>query len=143
MIPNGKCCGTTLMLLSILLPGCAPEELAGSVTGKITYKGKQLDKGAIAFYPNSSGQVCGSNIQPDGTFRLINQEKTDRIPIGNYTAVIIADNGNIAAMNEDPLMKIEPTVPFKFSSPGTSPLKYDVVVGENNFDINLDAITKK
>jgi hypothetical protein len=53
-------------------------------------------------------------------------------------AVILAGNSQIAAMKEDPLYPVQPAVPMKFSSVTTSPLKYDVVLGENEFEINLD-----
>ena len=119
--------------------GCSTEEPGGIVRGKVTYKNAQLDKGTIAFHPASSGgQICHGNIQKNGTFKLQNQTKGEVIPPGRYIAVVFADNTSIAAMKEDPSFPVQPTVPFKFSSVTTSPLKYEVVVGENEFDINLD-----
>jgi hypothetical protein len=126
------------LIVIVLVCGCNREPPGGIVRGKVSYQGKTLDKGSIVFYPTGQAQVCHSNIQKDGTFKLENQVRTERIEPGQYTAVIIADNTEIAAMKEDPLYPVQPTVPFKFASVTASPLKYDVVVGENNFDVNLD-----
>ena len=130
--------GVVALIVITLLCGCNREPPGGIVRGKVSYQGKALDKGSIVFYPTGKAQVCHSNIQKGGTFKLENQVRTERIEPGQYTAVIIADNTEIAAMKEDPLYPVQPTVPFKFASVTASPLKYDVVVGENNFDVNLD-----
>lgn len=130
--------GIAPLIATFFLFGCNREPPGGIVRGKVSYNGKVLDKGSIVFYPVSKAQVCHANIHKDGTFKLENQVRTERIEPGTYTAVIIADNTEIAAMKEDPLYPVQPTVPFKFASVTASPLKYDVVVGENEFDVNLD-----
>jgi len=130
--------GFAPLFAALLLCGCNREPPGGIVRGKVSYNGKVLDKGSIVFYPDGKAQVCHSIIQKDGTFKLENQTRTERIEPGPYTAVIIADNTEIAAMKEDPLYPVQPTVPFKFASVTASPLKYVVVLGENEFDVNLD-----
>jgi hypothetical protein len=60
------------------------------------------------------------------------------IPIGQYVATVLVDNATVAVMKEDPKLLEKPEIPLTFSSVTTSPLKYDVVLGENTFDINLD-----
>jgi hypothetical protein len=130
--------GFVPLIPALLLCGCNREAPGGIVRGKVSYNGKVLDKGSIVFYPSSNAQLCHGNIQTDGKFKLENQIRTDRIEPGKYTAIIVADNTEIAAMKEDPLFPVQPTVPFKFASVTTSPLKYDVVMGENELDVNLD-----
>jgi hypothetical protein len=136
-----KCLRVAAPLAALLLAvnaGCS-EEPAGIVSGTVTYKGELLDKGTIVFHPAAGGgQVSHGFVQKNGTFSLMNQVGNDRIPPGSYIAIIYADNSEIAAMKEDPSFPVQPTVPFKFSSVTTSPLKYEVVVGENEFDVNLD-----
>jgi len=127
-----------LTICCAVFAGCRGEEPGGIVRGKVTYKAKPLDQGTVFFYPNGSGQASYGNVQKDGTFQLLNTHKTERIEPGNYVAVILAGNNQIAAMKEDPLYPVQPVVPFKFSSVTTSPLKYEVKLGENEFDINLD-----
>lgn len=126
-----------LLVGCVLFVGCG-EEPGALVHGKVTYKGKPFDKGTIMFYPNGKGQASYGRIQPDGTFQLMNPHKTDRIEPGKYVAVILAGNDEIAAMKEDPSYPVQPAVPFKFSSASSSPLKYEVKLGNNDFDINLD-----
>ena len=130
-------------VVALVCSGCHREPPGGVVYGKVSYQGKAVDKGSVVFYPIGNAQVCHSNLQKDGTFKLENQVRSERIEPGTYTAVIIADNSEIAAMKEDPLYPVQPTVPFKFSSVTTSPLKYDVALGENEIDIDLDKFVTK
>lgn len=128
-----------LFLVCVFTSGCAREESGGIVRGSVTYKNAKLDKGTVVFHPaGGGGQMSHGNIRADGTFKLENQLKGELIQPGQYIAVVFADNTSIAAMKEDPSFPVQPTVPFKFSSVSTSPLKCEVVVGENNFDLNLD-----
>ena len=131
------------LLASCLLANClffcgCGEEPGALVKGKVTYQGKPFDKGTIMFYPNGKGQASYGRMQPDGSFQLMNPHKTQRIEPGKYVAVILAGNDEIAAMKEDPSYPVQPAVPFRFSSASASPLKYDVVLGDNTFDVNLD-----
>ncbi len=129
---------TIWLLASCLISSGCRTETGALVRGKVTYKGRPFDKGTVMFYPNGKGQASYGRIQPDGTFQLMNPHKTDRIEPGKYVAVILAGNDEIAAMKEDPSYPVQPAVPFKFSSASSSPLKYDVILGDNVFDINLD-----
>ena len=125
----------------VLLCSCSHEEPGAIVRGKVTYKGAPLDEGSVVFYPNGSGRVADGNVQKDGTFQLLNSKKTERIEPGKYVAVIIAGTSRIAEVKADaPKPVQEPAVPFKFSSVTTSPLKYDVIVGENYIDLDLDKL---
>ena len=131
--------GIAALMACCLILGCSHEEPGGIVRGKVTYNGKALDKGTVVFQPTGSGgQLCTGTVQKDGTFQLINQSKTERIPLGEYIAVVFADNTEIAAMKEDPSYPVQPSVPFRFSSVTTSPMKYEVKLGENEIDMNLD-----
>lgn len=128
----------TCLVGCALVSGCSSEEPGAIVRGKVIYKSAPLDQGTVFFFPNGSGQSSYGNVQKDGTFQLMNPHKTERIEPGKYVAVILAGNSQIAAMKEDPLYPVQPVVPMKFSSVTTSPLKYDVVLGENEFEIDLD-----
>lgn len=135
------CAGTVLLFFGCALAcGCSREEPGAIVRGKVTYKAAPLDEGSVVFYPNGSGQVAYGNVQQDGTFQLLNAKKKDRIEPGKYVAVIIAGTGQIAETKEDAAYSAQPVVPVKFGSATTSPLKYDVVVGENTFDLDLDKL---
>jgi hypothetical protein len=126
------------LISSLGVIGCEREEPGAIVRGKVTYKNVVLDQGTVMFIAESGGQASYGNVQKDGTFQLLNQSRTERVDPGKYVAVIIAGTDNIAQMKEDPMWRVQPLVPPKFSSATTSPLKYEVVLGENEFDINLD-----
>jgi hypothetical protein len=127
-------------VVCLILAGCHNEPPGAIVRGSVTYKNAPLDRGTVMFYPNGSGQASYGNVQKDGKFQLMNPHKTERIEPGKYVAVVLAGNSEIAAAKEDPLYPVQPAVPFKFSSVTTSPLKYDIVLGENNLEINLDTL---
>jgi hypothetical protein len=137
---------TAALVCSVLLffcagvGGCHSKEPGAIVRGKVIYKNAPLDEGTVVFYPSGSGQVAYGNVQKNGTFQLLNAMKTERIEPGKYVAVVVAGTGQIAETKEDPLYSAQPAVPLRFSSATTSPLKYDVVVGENNFDLDLDKL---
>lgn len=120
--------------------GCSRGEPGAIVRGRVIYKKAPVDQGSVVFYPNGSGRVAYGNVQKDGTFQLLNAQKDERIEPGKYVAVVIAGTDQIAETREDPAYSSQPAVPFKFSSATTSPLKYDVVVGENDFDLDLDKL---
>lgn len=125
-----------------LLCGCKGEPPGALVRGKVTYKGAPLTQGSIVFYPNGSGLPAAGLMQPDGTFQLLNTQKTERIEPGKYIVIVVAGTERIDAVSEDPLAKVKPVVPFMFSSVASSPIKYDVALGENQFDVNLDEFAK-
>jgi len=118
--------------------GCSHEEPGGIVRGKVIYKKVPFDQGSIVFYPAGSGKVAYGDVQKDGTFQLLNANKGERIEPGKYVAVVIAGTHQIAETRDDPTYSSQPVVPFKFSSVTNSPLKYEVVIGENDFELNLD-----
>jgi hypothetical protein len=122
----------------IFAVGCSRKVPGGIVRGTVTHKNKPLGQGTVVFYRDGGGQMPYGNVQKDGTFQLLNQSKTERIEPGKYSAVIIAGTNEIAQMKEDPSWPVQPLVPTKFANASTTPLKFDVVVGENSFDINLD-----
>src|SRR5262245_17576189 len=104
--------GVVPLCLVVMLGGCRREPPGAIARGKASYKGKTLDKGSIVFYPASSRMLSHAKILADGRFKLENQVGNERIEPGKYTAVILADNTEIAAMKEDPLFPVQPTVPF-------------------------------
>lgn len=127
-----------VLFVCTLTSGCASEEPGATVRGTVTHKGSVLDQGTVMFYPSGSGQASYGRIQKDGSFTLINPRKTERIEPGSYVAVVLAGNDQIAAAKEDPTFPVQPVVPLRFSSVSASPLKYDVELGDNVVDVNLD-----
>ncbi len=126
-------------LISIAI-GCGKKDPVALVQGKVTYKNKPLDKGSVVFFPEA-GTVGAGKLLPDGSFKLLDPLKQEGIPPGSYTAVVIAGEDQIALNPDDPMKRVEPTIPLIFTSKVSSPLKYEIQVGLNEVNISLDEPT--
>lgn len=112
--------------------GCGKSEPVGTVRGKVIYKGNPVKSGAVVFFPEK-GPVSSGDLASDGTFQVLNFEKEEGVPIGEYSIAVIAGMDQIRLGPG-----VEPTVPLKYTSKSTSPLKFDVQEGENEIAISLD-----
>jgi hypothetical protein len=154
----------------LLLPalGCSGSKTAqAGVHGKITYNGKPVTGGIIAFIPEGSGGNYAGQINPDGTYQI------DEVPNGTCSVTIDAlpDPGKAAEayggargkqMEEEGAkaskggMKPGPggmsprppgveapnqgqymKLPDKYSDPKTSGLKANLTKGGNTFNADL------
>jgi hypothetical protein len=116
--------------------GCGPAETGGTVQGKITFKGAPVDLGSVLFIPRS-GPTATANLEPDGTYKLLNPHKTEFIPPGKYLVVVVPGDKNKSRLPEDPATGDMP-IPVEFTSSATSPLRADVVEGPNTIDMELN-----
>jgi hypothetical protein len=107
-------------------PEKKPEEKktadAGDVSGKVTYNGVPLPAGTLAFHPKE-GKAIGTKLSEDGTYAA------DKVPAGEYAVTVETDS----VKPPDKLNKI----PAKYAGPKTSGLKYTVIKGKQQFDIDL------
>jgi hypothetical protein len=117
--------------------GCGQHEPTGTVSGKVEYKGKPIEAGSVVFFPEE-GPISSGNLGPDGSFQILNFEKEEGLRPGKYTIAVIAGTDQINLRIDDPTFRVEPTIPLKFTSSGSSPLKYDIQVGPNEISISLD-----
>ena len=137
-------CGRTWTLalaaaLSLTLPACGPggPEMA-SVTGKVTQKGKPLEKGNISFVPVGEGQPpAASPIGADGTYSLHTADGRTGAQLGEYKVAITdldpdAPNQDIPGMP----VKVKSSLPKKYTDPDKSGFKATVVSGSNTFDFD-------
>jgi hypothetical protein len=76
-----RCSLLFLMLFAIM--GCGDGRVklpTAPVTGTVTYQGKPLTTGRIAFF-HPSGQAAGAKLEADGTFKLSAFQGSNRIAI--------------------------------------------------------------
>ncbi len=142
------------VLMLGLLIGCggSSHEETATVTGKVTYQGKPVTKGRIAFYPPNGRPAMGA-IQSDGTYSLTTFEPGDGALLGNHRVTITASKSVGDAptatgfMDEimqarkgqaQPASKTVWLVPEKYSNRKKSKLQAEVVSGSNTHDFNLD-----
>lgn len=121
------------MLMLGILAGCGAghdTEARGTVTGKVTVKGKPLTTGRVNFISNTIGTGAGGDLKPDGTYAL-----DGPVPLGNYNVFITFDippsQRGTAAEN------VLKSVPEKYQTQATSDLTAEVNgdVNEQDFDL--------
>ncbi len=127
---------TGLIISAAGLTGCGP---TSTVTGNVTLDGQplQLDsdtQGTVTFVPEQGAQVSGS-IQPDGSFEIKTGRKAGCEP-GEYKAIV-----SVNQLIPDPTGFNAPTpkslIPRDYANLETSPLKFTVTPGNNQFEIPL------
>lgn len=124
----------------LLAAGCAKEEGGATVNGKITYQDAAVPVGSISFI-QPGAPTATSQIQPDGSYTLLNPKKTERIPVGGYDVVIIAIDDPLARHGDESKgSKMTILVPQSVIRLATTPLHFEVVEGENTIDIDLDKL---
>lgn len=110
--------------MAVTVAGCGRSEVElpnrAVVSGKITYDGKPLPGGNIAFtLKDDPVYVVDTLIQPDGSY------SSNRIPIG--TCIVTIDTEILKLGNPDAYTQI----PRKYYSLDKSGLSADIKAGEN------------
>jgi len=101
----------------LFLSGCGPAApLLVDVRGSVTFDGKPLPRGQIAFVPDGPGQPGLGYLSPDGTYRLMSHGGRRGILPGNYRVSIAATEGSFE--NED----VRHLIPERFMHLETSGL---------------------
>ena len=124
----GRCAVVLFWVASVLLPGCNSSENlpeCAPVSGKVTIGGEPLASAMVTFHP--------------GTYILNTYGTHDGALVGKHTVTV---ERYLPPMPTQPGGKIpsaKATVPKKYTSPQTSPLKVEVKSGANNaIDLPLD-----
>lgn len=150
------CLLTVLCLALSCLSGCGKKQ--ATVKGKVSFKGQPLTSGNIAFV-DGGGRIAPGTIKSDGTYLVAN------VPVGEVTITVqtappmMAMMGmgskpkkpsGLAPMPKDmipadyqensPDKKPLPVVPApeKYNKVETSPLKYTVQSGTQEYNIDLN-----
>jgi hypothetical protein len=119
------------------------------VSGKVTYKGKALDKGEIIFTPEKnkggpSGHVATGKIESDGSFTLTTFDTDDGAVLGQHVVTVNVPTQDIKELNKPradgsiPYILPKPGIPEKYIRVDSSPLRYTVDDKPTNaFEIEL------
>lgn len=131
------CC--TLAIALMAAAGCSDSDFS-TVSGHVSLDGKPLDGGAITFIPATSGPLAYGNVAPDGSYSLQSSGGVEGLRPGSYTATVSYRSGRPSpGMTLAQIQALE-RVPVSYTTPETSNLHEEVVVGENV--INLQLTTK-
>jgi hypothetical protein len=145
---------TLLVAAAVGLGTAGCSKPVGSLSGKVTYKGKEVKGGNVIFL-KADGQTVWAPIKEDGTYSV------DKIPAGPVKVGVEtsslkpknapgqaprrsnpapADAQNQPKQMDDPveLAKRYVAIPDKYEDPKTSGKEYTVTPGKQTFDIPLD-----
>jgi len=137
--------GMTLGLLGCGKGGDSYSGPTGTIGGQVMWNKKPLPAGTnVAFNAAKGNFVATAQTDAEGKYQL-KWKGNPQIPVGAYA---IAVTGAPAGGTTDPdeLMKMSQAgtlpkdpnpIPTKYTSPGTSELKFEVKEGANTFDIVL------
>jgi hypothetical protein len=113
----------------LILTGCGDSAGGVDVSGNITYRGKPLGEGDIAFFP-ASGHPIGALVDSSGNY-------TATLPPGEYRVIIGKSNPLPPGWKEgDPQPPPKDPLPAKFTEPTSTELKA-TVTGSQTEPINF------
>lgn len=148
----------------LVLLGCGGNKSGGEISGTVTYQGKPLAEGTVAFHPVSGKETFGTQIEEDGSYRISNVPPGDMKvtvetgPLGKIPDVavkraqkMLKSGGKQYTKEEiknlDPRMRraalenITPgrylSLPPQYANPDQSGLTYTVTEGKQQHDIEL------
>jgi hypothetical protein len=125
-----------IWILTVVALGCRHRGVdlpTSPVSGRVTYRGKPLEFGQIAFV-HSSGQVAGSELATDGGFKVTAYQGVNRIFIE------CRDIDKPGTAQKRPWMandRPKSLIPDRYRSYGTSGLTFDVKPGDNTTEFAL------
>jgi hypothetical protein len=139
------CSWLLLGVLCLLPTGCGSSKYPKtvSVSGKVTWQGKPLANGSVAFIPaNASGgepsRSAGGEIGPDGVYRLSSFRSRDGVMPGEYRVTVESYISQPThAESDKPYVW---RIPQRYAKPAESGLTFTVPAdasGRLVFDIDL------
>ncbi len=137
-----------LLLALVAAAGCGSSHPPTvRVSGRITYEGKPLEAGEVAFQPTLAPdgallRPAVGPIGPDGTYVLSTFAHGDGIVPGEYAVVVTSYLGDPLVEELDPSPPPRPSrIPLKYASPATSGLQATIPAnarGRLTFDFDLE-----
>ena len=131
--------GCLLALAGLLLVGCGQKSTALThVSGKVHFRGIQLQSGVIVFSPDTSrgesGKVAIGIIKNDGTY-ILSTDDVVGAAAGWYRVTISVLSPTGASIDAPPIS----LVPEKYRDPALSHLQCEVKPNrDNHLDFNLE-----
>ena len=131
-LPNSIPSLVACLSLLALLAGCGASYDA-TISGTVTMDGAPLTKGTVSFHPNAGGAVATGKINIDGSF-TVQTATTKGLEPGEYKVTVVATDPPPPSTNGEELPGILLTAP-EFGRLDSTPLKFTVEAGANQFDI--------
>ena len=138
--PLRKRTSDLLAVLALLAAaGCGQSDRPSTypVHGAVTLDGNPLSFGGVRFV-SDDGRLAKAKIQSDGSYTLSTFEDGDGAIPGSYRISV-----QVRKMKEEtadrPAWPGPSLIPEKYEDPTTSGLQFEVVPGENQYDIELSS----
>jgi hypothetical protein len=129
-------CAVTVSIL-LAAAGCSSGPATGEVRGKVTYDGKPVTEGSVTFLNPTEGGTAGADIGPDGSYTI-----DGGVAVGEYLIVVTPP---IEIVDTDPgksppapVEKSVKNIPNKYRQQGTTPLRYRVQPGPNEYNVEME-----
>ena len=119
------CVALILAMTAIGCRGRGVDLPTAFVSGQVTYQGKPLGFGRIAFI-NSSGQAAGAELAADGTFKMDAFQGVNSIMVECYEYQRPGSKTRPSRTGDDKSL-----IPNRYISYGTSRLKFEVKPADN------------
>lgn len=142
---------SSILGLAVVLTGCGGHDFGptGKITGRLTLEGKPMAPGhAVSFMQPEKGFLAFGFTDGEGNFS-VGSWNEGNMPIGKYSVMIappaaaapaVAPTADEAFENPelvDP--KLSSVFPVKYRDITTSGLEFEVVAGDNKFEVDLKA----
>lgn len=118
----------------------------GQVHGKVTFEGKPVASGAAVSFLAAGGGASGV-VGADGSYRVVSTQG-EGVAAGTYKVLVLPPGGSTPTPEEAMKASMsngkgqaaapsDPTIPEKYRSAATTPLSYEIKVGDNEINIEL------
>jgi hypothetical protein len=134
--PNFVAIGLAL-LVCVSISGCGGTYDA-SVSGAVTLDGNAVPRGTVAYIPAGGGPAAYSPIQENGSYSLRTGRESG-LPPGEYLVTVTSNEVPAQFESKDgrPMPPGKAITPLWYRSKDTSGLKYSVVSGANEINLEL------
>lgn len=129
---------TVLPFVVVLAIGCTPKEELGRISGTVAYRGQPLSRGLVMFANRAKGVYMTAPIQEDGRYEVYMAQGAG-LPLGDYEVAVAPPTIDhpIGPILNPPKLEDEPEFPAKYRTWDTSPLRFTIRSGNNQFPINM------
>jgi hypothetical protein len=116
---------------SLALGGCQ-DQPAGTVSGKVSYRGKPVTTGSVNFYAPEKGVGATAELDSSGAFTI-----KEPLDAGNYKVYFLPPPPQQLPPGQK-ARQVTFGVPRKYQDASSTPLSREVKTGENEFPLELD-----
>lgn len=144
-----KMAAWSICLASLWISGCGgggglPSGAKGTVSGKVTYSGQPVPQGCIVTFLGANGLTGSGVTDGSGNYRISMRDGRNVLAGGYKVSVsppppppISDEEAMKLSMAGKPTVQEVKEVPEKYRNPESSPLSFEVMEGDNTFDIAL------